>query len=102
MDGAAVTESIVDVVGGAEFARSDLGVRPERIKWLLELLGAMYPRAVKQLRPTEGRAWTGLRPMSADGLPFVGPTPVGAGSLCQLRPRPSRLDARGRIRAPPN
>jgi D-amino-acid dehydrogenase len=64
------------VAGTAEFAGMDFNVRPERIDNLLELLAALYPSISARLDRWSGRVWTGLRPMSADGLPFVGATSV--------------------------
>jgi D-amino-acid dehydrogenase len=64
------------VAGTAEFAGEDLRLRPERIENLLKLLSAIYPRIAARLDLAGGYAWTGLRPMSADGLPFVGATRV--------------------------
>lgn len=64
------------VVGTAEFAGTDLRIRQERVKNLRHLLEAIYPRIATELAPTGGIAWTGLRPMSADGLPFIGATRI--------------------------
>ncbi len=64
------------VAGTAEFAGEDLRLRPERVENLLKLLSAIYPRIAARLDLAGGYAWTGLRPMSADGLPFVGATRV--------------------------
>ncbi len=64
------------VAGTAEFAGDDLTVRPERIDNLWALLVTLYPMIAEQIDRRSGRPWAGLRPMSADGLPYVGPTPV--------------------------
>lgn len=64
------------VAGTAEFAGYDRRLRPERIQNLLNLLGELYPKVRAQLDLATGRAWTGLRPVSADGLPFIGPTRI--------------------------
>ena len=64
------------VAGTAEFAGTDRTLRRERIENLLNLLSGLYPRVRAQLDPQSGRAWTGFRPMSADGLPFIGPTRI--------------------------
>jgi len=29
------------------------------------------------LDPSKAKPWCGLRPMSADGVPIIGPTPIG-------------------------
>lgn len=64
------------VAGTAEFAGADLRIRPERIENLRNLLRAVYPGITAALNGAPGEGWTGLRPMSADGLPFVGATSV--------------------------
>lgn len=64
------------VAGTVEFAGADTRIRPERIDNLMKLLAAVYPRVAAQLDVTRGRAWAGLRPMSADGRPFIGGTRV--------------------------
>jgi D-amino-acid dehydrogenase len=64
------------VAGTVEFAGPDLRIRPGGIQNLLNLLAAVYPGIASELDPTRGLPWAGLRPISADGLPFVGPTPI--------------------------
>ena len=44
-------------------------------KYLLPLLGMLrdiYPDLAKNLSLSEGTAWHGFRPVSADGMPFIG------------------------------
>jgi D-amino-acid dehydrogenase len=64
------------IAGTAEFAGNDLSIRRERIENLVNLLRAMYPGIAARLDLAAGRPWTGLRPMSADGLPFIGATRI--------------------------
>ena len=64
------------IAGTAEFAGNDLTIRRERIENLAKLLQAMYPGVAARLDPAAGRPWTALRPMSADGVPFVGATRI--------------------------
>jgi len=64
------------IVGTAEFAGDDYVVRPERVDNLLHLLEALYPRVAASVDRRSVQTWTGLRPMSADGVPFVGATHV--------------------------
>lgn len=60
------------VAGTAEFAGENLELHRCRIGTLLKLLAALYPHLAAQLAKADGQLWTGLRPMSADGLPFIG------------------------------
>lgn len=69
----------VRVVGTAEFAGFDLTLSQERIQNLLNLLSAILPDA--QFDFASARPWCGLRPMSADGVAIIGPTPLKNVSL---------------------
>jgi D-amino-acid dehydrogenase len=62
------------VAGTAEFAGNDASVRPERIANLVGLLRRVYP----SIAVDEGRLapWAGLRPMTPDGKPILGRTPI--------------------------
>jgi D-amino-acid dehydrogenase len=62
------------VAGTAEFAGFDLRLRPERIRNLTNLAQKILPHA--GLDPATARPWCGLRPLSADGVPIIGPTPI--------------------------
>ena len=62
------------VAGTAEFAGFDLTLRPERIRNLTNLAQKILPRA--GLDAATARPWCGLRPMSADGVPIIGATPL--------------------------
>jgi D-amino-acid dehydrogenase len=64
------------IAGTAEFAGWDLSMRPERIAPLAAAFRELYPRLARKVDPAQGLAWAGLRPVSADGLPFIGPTRV--------------------------
>lgn len=64
------------VAGTAEFAGYDLTLRPARIANLYGLLKQLYPAVEPYLDPAQVQAWTGLRPMSADGVGVMGATPV--------------------------
>lgn len=67
-------EGVIRVVGTAEFAGYDLTVNPDRIRNLLVLLQEVLPQ--KQFDLATGKSWCGLRPMSVDGVPIIGPTSV--------------------------
>jgi D-amino-acid dehydrogenase len=60
-------------VGGmAELAGFDMALRPERRATLEKVVNDLFPHAGEL---TEATFWTGLRPMTPDGTPVVGPTP---------------------------
>lgn len=64
------------VAGTAEFAGMNRSVCPERIENLWRVLEATYPRVVREVDRASAEAWAGLRPVSADGLPFIGGTSI--------------------------
>lgn len=59
--------------GTAEFAGYDSTVRPARIRNLLALLRRIYPAIDPEQHELE--SWAGLRPMTPDGRPIIGPCP---------------------------
>jgi D-amino-acid dehydrogenase len=64
------------IAGTAEFTGKDLRMRPERIAPLAAAMRELYPRLAHAADPDAGLSWAGLRPVSADGLPFIGATRV--------------------------
>jgi D-amino-acid dehydrogenase len=62
------------VAGTAEFAGYDLSLTPSRIANLFKLLTQLYPSFKPHLDPARVVPWTGLRPMSADGVGIMGRT----------------------------
>lgn len=64
------------LAGTAEFAGFDYRIHQERIDNLLNLLAVLYPRLAGQVDFGKAQPWTGLRPMSCDGKPFIGATSV--------------------------
>jgi D-amino-acid dehydrogenase len=64
------------VAGTAEFVGMDRSVRPERVANLWRVLEATYPRVARLVDRAAAIPWAGLRPVSADGLPFIGGTPT--------------------------
>jgi D-amino-acid dehydrogenase len=64
------------LAGTAEFSGWDLTLRPGRIAALWRLLAALSPALSHKVDRSAARPWCGLRPMSADGRPYIGATPV--------------------------
>ena len=62
----------IRVAGTAEFAGYDTSVTPARIDNLRNLLVMTYPELEVPRSPVELNAWSGLRPMTADGSPILG------------------------------
>ncbi|WP_371397256.1 FAD-dependent oxidoreductase [Fretibacter rubidus] len=63
-------------VGTAEFAGRNTTIDKVRVENLQALFMRVYPHLAEKIDLSTGTAWTGLRPMSADGRPTIGPTPV--------------------------
>jgi D-amino-acid dehydrogenase len=62
------------VAGTAEFAGYDLTLSQDCISNLMRLLHEILPKV--QFDPTTVKPWCGLRPMSVDGVPIIGPTSI--------------------------
>ena len=62
------------LVGTAEFAGHDTRIDQVRIDNLRHLFRRLYPQLAAELPAAGGQAWAGLRPMSSDGVPFIGPS----------------------------
>ena len=66
----------IRMAGTAEFAGYDLALRPARCDNVLENILATFPGLRDHVAPETRDDWCGLRPMSMDGPPIVGETPV--------------------------
>jgi D-amino-acid dehydrogenase len=66
--------NVLRVAGTAEFAGYDQTIDPVRIQNLGRLLRSVLPDA--QIELDQGVPWCGLRPMSVDGVPIIGDTPI--------------------------
>ena len=66
----------IRAVGTAEFTGVDKSIQPIRIKTLHKFLHRIQPALASRFDIKTAEEWAGLRPMSVDGLPFIGGTPV--------------------------
>ncbi len=64
------------MVGTAEFTGFDTSINTVRTNNLLTMFQNMLPAIAAQVDPAETKPWAGLRPMSFDGKPFIGRTPI--------------------------
>ena len=64
------------LAGTAEFAGHDLTLPAARVENLVRMLIRTYPEIAGRVPRDEVEPWTGLRPMSADGVPIVSRTPI--------------------------
>jgi D-amino-acid dehydrogenase len=64
------------IAGLAEFAGHDRRIDPRRLKLLLGNAAELLPELSDTILSSEPNAWTGLRPMTTDGPPLIGPTPI--------------------------
>ncbi len=64
------------VLGMAEFMGHDRTIDPTRLSMLRGFFERTLPEVSKQLDWNTVENWCGLRPMSSDGRPFIGPTPI--------------------------
>jgi len=63
----------IRVAGTAEFAGFNDEVHPKRVNYLNSKLNEVYPNIYSKVKDDEEvEVWFGFRPMSADGLPFIG------------------------------
>lgn len=64
------------IAGTAEFAGFDVALTPARIDNLYRLVAHLYPHGAAQIDRRQAAHWTGLRPMSPDGVGIMGRTAV--------------------------
>lgn len=61
------------IVGMAEFCGFDQSIPQSRVDYLVGVLRKLLPHLSESLDVARAAAWAGLRPMSADGRPLIGP-----------------------------
>lgn len=66
----------IRVTSTAEFAGFDTTISPRRIDHLTDFLKGLYPDFADKIIARDIVPWAGLRPMSADGVPFIGPSKI--------------------------
>ena len=66
----------IRIVGTAEFDGFDKSIKRFRLDHLFGVLDGLLPQLASKLSRNDGQAWAGLRPMSSDGRPFIGPTGI--------------------------
>jgi D-amino-acid dehydrogenase len=69
-------EDQLRVAGTAEFTGYNLDINPKRVENIIGLLRQLYPEYLQRLTAAQIVPWAGLRPMCADGVPLLGPTPI--------------------------
>lgn len=62
----------IRILGMAEFAGFDTDVKPARLAMLRRFFEQLLPEMAASLAWNKAEGWAGLRPMSADGRPFIG------------------------------
>lgn len=60
------------IAGTAEFTGFNRTLNPSRLRPLLAMLQQIYPQLADGLSLADGKPWCGFRPISADGVPFIG------------------------------
>ncbi len=65
--------------GTAEFAGNDETIDLDRVRPILAACRELLPAATPATTPEDARPWTGLRPMTPDGPPILGPVRGCAG-----------------------
>ena len=64
------------LAGTAEFSGWDETLHPGRVQALWRLLHALSPSLSRSVDRSAAQPWCGLRPMSADGKPYIGATSI--------------------------
>ena len=67
---------VLRVAGTAEFTGFDKTILAERVGNLVRLVEAIFPEFAEIMDRDALNPWTGLRPMTSDGVPILGKTPI--------------------------
>jgi D-amino-acid dehydrogenase len=67
---------VLRVAGTAEFAGMRPGISEERVDYLVHLTEQVFPEFASTIDRREIDPWAGFRPLSADGIPMLGPTSI--------------------------
>jgi D-amino-acid dehydrogenase len=62
------------LAGSAEFTGPDLKLDPQRSDYIWQAALKMFPALARHADPQTLERWTGLRPMTPDGPPILGPS----------------------------
>jgi len=62
----------IRIAGTAEISGFNASMTGEQLAPLLGMLKDIYPDLAKNLSLSDGKIWHGFRPVSADGVPFIG------------------------------
>ena len=66
----------IRVAGTAEFNDYDTSLHEGRLQNLFNLLGSIFPESTPYVNEATTTKWTGLRPVSASGVPIISQTKV--------------------------
>ena len=66
----------IRIAGAAEFSGYDRQIKKNRIGKLYDLLDEIYPQFGPYLERDKVKEWSGLRPLTPDGSPYIGRTPI--------------------------
>ena len=68
--------NVLRIAGTAEFTGYDVTVNPRRIDNLVNLFRRVYPQLADSVDFTAVQPWCGLRPLTPDGMPIIGRSPI--------------------------
>lgn len=64
------------ISGYAELGGEDAQPRPDRTAALCAAARSLFPSLLDAMQPASSSPWCGLRPLSADSVPLIGPTAI--------------------------